>query len=61
MKRKKQYGFPDEVEIERVVKRMTQLDYQNSKSGKIYILRIVLVVVLVIAWFSCLFCVEEKG
>ena len=31
--RKKQYGFPDEAEIERVIKRMTQPGYRRINKG----------------------------
>jgi len=30
---KKQYGFPDEAEIERVIKRVTQLGYRRINKG----------------------------
>ena len=31
--KKKKYGFPDEAEIERVIKRVTQPDYQRINVG----------------------------
>jgi len=33
LNKKKQYGFPDEAEIERVIKRMTQPGYRRINKG----------------------------